>query len=260
MPEWPFLATPFVSRGPFRWLSSDGGFSPASLFANGEDGVWFKPGPDTCFQNSDGTTAASVGGPVGYIADLSGNGSHAIQANADDKPILRQTGGGLYYLEFDGVDDYMEFPFSSIGSGASSVLIAGCTRDSTNFSSMLTLGTSIGNYESRLHTGEIRMRVVGGSAVWPVSANSGTNHVLSFLVEGPTEGDSELYYDGAFSAQSSAGSNTLSTASGGVLGRDSAAYHGTINLFGIVAIDRLVTPAERVNVEAVLAAASGVAL
>tara|TARA_R110001632_G_scaffold16834_1_gene54089 strand:- start:456 stop:1247 length:792 start_codon:yes stop_codon:yes gene_type:complete len=81
------------------------GFSPASLFAGGERGAWYDPSDlSSMFQLSDGTVAAAVNQPVGYIADKSGNGNHAIQATATKRPILKES-GGLYYLEFDGVDD-----------------------------------------------------------------------------------------------------------------------------------------------------------
>jgi hypothetical protein len=83
-------------------------WDPSSLFASSEVGVWYDPSDlSTMFQNSDGTTAVAVGDPVGYIADKSGNGKHATQANAASRPVLRQTAGGLYYLEFDGTDDFL---------------------------------------------------------------------------------------------------------------------------------------------------------
>ena len=64
-----------------------GGFNPLSLFANSEQGAWYDPSDlSTLFQNSDGTTAVAVGDPVGYIADKSGNGSHAIKLRQPNAP------------------------------------------------------------------------------------------------------------------------------------------------------------------------------
>jgi hypothetical protein len=86
-------------------------WSPARLFAGGEAGAWFDPSDlSTLAQNSDGTGAVAIGDPVGYMADLSGNGNHATQGAAGARPVLRQTAGGLFYLEFDGVDDWMQSP------------------------------------------------------------------------------------------------------------------------------------------------------
>lgn len=106
-----------------RLLPSSGGaaFSPLSLFASGEKGAWYDPSDlATMFQNSNGTTAVAVGDPVGYIADKSGNAQHWIQATAGNRPILRQTAGGLYYLEFDGAADSLSTAFA----GANNMFIS----------------------------------------------------------------------------------------------------------------------------------------
>ena len=81
-------------------------FNPTQLFASGEQGAWYDPSDlSTMFTDTAGTTPAAVGDPVARINDKSGRGNHATQATAAARPILRQTAGGLYYLEFDGVDD-----------------------------------------------------------------------------------------------------------------------------------------------------------
>ena len=58
------------------------------------------------WQDTAGTVAAAVGSPVARIDDKSGNGNHATQSNSGKRPILRKL-AGIYYLEFDGVDDWM---------------------------------------------------------------------------------------------------------------------------------------------------------
>lgn len=81
-------------------------FTPADLFASGEEGAWYDPSDlMTMWTDTAGTTQATVGDAVARIDDKSGNGNHATRATVAARPILRQTGGGLYYLEFDGVDD-----------------------------------------------------------------------------------------------------------------------------------------------------------
>jgi hypothetical protein len=88
-------------------LSGVLGFNPASLFANGEEGAWYDPSDlTTVWQDTAGTTPATAGDPVGRIDDKSGNGNHATQSTPTARPTL-QTSGGLYYLDFDGVDDGM---------------------------------------------------------------------------------------------------------------------------------------------------------
>lgn len=51
------------------------------------------------------------------VRELPGN--HATQATPDSRPILQQTAGGLYYLDFDGVDDHLNFvvPYAKFVSG-----------------------------------------------------------------------------------------------------------------------------------------------
>lgn len=83
-------------------------FDPASLFAAGEAGGWWDPSDlSSMFQDSAGTIAAAVDGPVGRISDRSGRSHHLVQASAAARPTLRQDVGGRRYLQFDGVDDQM---------------------------------------------------------------------------------------------------------------------------------------------------------
>jgi hypothetical protein len=87
--------------------TGSGGFSPATLFANSEEGFWFEISDlSTVWEDSAGTIPASVDGPVGRITDKSGRGRHATQGTTANKPTLR-SGGGLYWLEWDGFDDGM---------------------------------------------------------------------------------------------------------------------------------------------------------
>ena len=88
-----------------RKPAAGGEFTPLDLFSSGQNGLWFNPSPTTLFTDTGGTTAAAVGDDVAYIQDQSGNGKHAIITTAAARPTLRQTAGGLYYLELDGVDD-----------------------------------------------------------------------------------------------------------------------------------------------------------
>ncbi|WP_027714898.1 hypothetical protein [Desulfuromonas sp. TF] len=106
-----------------------GSWTPLSLFASGEQGVWYDPSDlSTLFQDAAGTTPAGVGDPVGLMLDKSGNGNHASQETSSKKPILRLS-GGLIYLEFDGVDDFL-FASSMAASGSAAMFAAIQTTDS----------------------------------------------------------------------------------------------------------------------------------
>lgn len=87
------------------------GFRPANLFRRSEQGAWYDPSDlSTLFQDSAGTTPVTAAGqPVGLMLDKSGRGNHATQATAAARPTY-QTSGGLHWLAFDGVDDFMATP------------------------------------------------------------------------------------------------------------------------------------------------------
>ena len=103
-------------------LSVDGGLSwRASFDANTEVGgdaklvaalslnpVWLYDHKDVTSFYSDTTmtTQAVVGGPVRAVRDKSGNGRHRTSPSDAQAGILRQL-GDLYYIESDGVNDYM---------------------------------------------------------------------------------------------------------------------------------------------------------
>jgi hypothetical protein len=76
-------------------------FSVLSLFANGEQGVWYDPSDfSTLFQDSAGTTAVTaVEQPVGKILDKSGRGNHLVQATAASRPTLSARVNLLTYSE-----------------------------------------------------------------------------------------------------------------------------------------------------------------
>jgi hypothetical protein len=83
-------------------------WTPAYLFAAGEQGVWYDPSDlSTLFQDTGATVPVTAAGqPVGLIRDKSGRNNHALQPTAASKPILRNS-GLLWWLEFDGVDDFL---------------------------------------------------------------------------------------------------------------------------------------------------------
>ena len=60
------------------------------LFANGELGGYWPADPAYAYEDSAGTTPASVDGVVGYRTDVA-IGKHAVQATTGNKPYLRLT-------------------------------------------------------------------------------------------------------------------------------------------------------------------------
>jgi len=81
----PSIALPVSLRGQ---LLSGSRFSPLSLFATSEPGVWYDPSDlTTMFQDTAGTTPVTTPGQtVARINDKSGRGNNATQATAASRP------------------------------------------------------------------------------------------------------------------------------------------------------------------------------
>jgi hypothetical protein len=100
-------------------------FSPARLFAAGENGCWFDPSDlASLFEDASGTIPATVNGRIGRMLDKSGNGHHAIQTNSWARPFLRVDAEGRHYLDFDGIDDTMQTTLTGLGLGDSRATLA----------------------------------------------------------------------------------------------------------------------------------------
>jgi len=93
-----------------RLSSTSTPFTPASLSPN----AWYDPSDlTTLYQTgtraSPGAAVAADGDPVGLMLDKSGNNADLAQITAARRAIYK-TAGGLRWLEFDGVDDYIFTP------------------------------------------------------------------------------------------------------------------------------------------------------
>lgn len=93
-------------------------FTPRSLFAAGEQGVWLDPSDlSTLYQRTtDAAPNVGIGDPVGRILDKSGRGNHASQTTDGFRPTLQRDSAGRFYLAFDGVDDLLTLPNSSMSN------------------------------------------------------------------------------------------------------------------------------------------------
>ena len=78
----------------------------------------------TLFQDAAGTIPVTAAGqPVGKILDISGNGNHATQPITAARPTLVQI-NGLHALSFDGIDDYLNIPYTGLYAGGACSIIA----------------------------------------------------------------------------------------------------------------------------------------
>ena len=114
-------------------------FSPASLFAAGEQGVWYDPSDfSTMFQDSAGTTpVTAVEQPVGRILDKSGRGNTATQATAASRPVLSARVNLLTQTE-----DFSNVIWSKINCTASAMNVADPIGGNTASTVTATLGVA----------------------------------------------------------------------------------------------------------------------
>lgn len=233
------------------------GFNPASLFANGEEGAWYDPSDlTTVWQDAAGTTPATVGDPVGRIDDKSGNGNHATQSTATARPTL-QVSGGLYYLDFDGVDDWIRTTFSADQAQPNTIATAFKFDISGSHPEFLVDGSGIGR--QAFYKSATVLRMFADSTIDDPSAAG----VLERVALGHFNGASSLLrMDGVQVVSGNAGSSAW----GGVtLGGSSATpplatYELDGRIYGFIGVNRTLTAGEIDDVEAYLAAKSGVTI
>lgn len=101
-------------------------FTPASLFAAGEQGGWYDPSDiTTLFQDTAGTVpVTATGQTVARINDKSGRGNNLTQANAAARPLYTTDAGGRPLLRFDGTDDFLAgtMPVAQMGGNLSKTM------------------------------------------------------------------------------------------------------------------------------------------
>lgn len=69
----------------------------------------------TLWKDTAGTVPVTTDGDlVARVDDLSGNGGHLLQPTSSLRPLYK-TAGGLSWLEFDGVDDFIGASYSNTG-------------------------------------------------------------------------------------------------------------------------------------------------
>ena len=243
------------------------GFSPASLFAGGEQGAWYDPSDlSTLFQNSDGTTAVAVGDPVGYIADKSGNGNHAIQSTSTKRPTLQQD-GSLYYLDFGG-DDGLRTSDIDFTGGDQLTVCSGARKDPNTTMVVGELSDVIGS-----NNGAFRLASLGntwrygskGTSTVNVNATTYAGNSLNVLT-----GLSDISTPVATIRVDGVEKDTSSTSQGsGNLGNHplniGARGNGTSlfldgRIYGFVIRSVLSTGADLTNLEAYMAAKTGVTI
>ena len=251
----------------FKAVTRGRGFSPASLFSNGEEGVWYDPSKlSSMKQLSNGTVDAVIGQPVGYIEDQSGNGNHAIQATLTKRPILREV-GGLNYLDFDGVDDAMQTASIDFTATDSMSTFAGArktdnARNQTVFELSGAIGSNNGAFRIFCNSSNLwASQFKGTSANSIFSSNVGVDDLSVLTSVADISSPSNLFRRNAF--QVGANTNNLGTGNFGdhqlnIGARNNGSAAGIDGaIFSVVIVGRVCTDSEIDAVENYISEKSG---
>lgn len=206
------------------------GFTPASLnpelFVDVSD-------TSTLFQDAAGTTpVTSAGDPVRLVLDKSGNGNHLTAPSDAARPVY-QTDGTYHWLEFDGVDDYVEAATRFGFSANPAMLVTAGLRPSTygeGVERIWHIGDNVnGSISGALGSGGLSWRHNNGFRSFPVVAE-GSDYVVSHSRQSGDNYNQQLcFLDGVSQVEvSSLGGFPVDTAAKFVV-----ASNGTDNILGM---------------------------
>lgn len=189
-----------------------GSWSPALLFASGEQGLWFDlTDASNMRKASAGTGAApSNGDEVDHIIDLSGRANNMVSLGGNGAPWVIG-GDGIGGLVLDGVDDGYTIPtrFGMDGDPALTVflaleLIAGNTANTLVQFGANSAGTI------RLTAGDTAWSIQhqNGSRTFSATAYGTKQVVMMRRANNSTYGAGEVYIDGSALSQSAVSSGS----------------------------------------------------
>lgn len=239
--------------------SSAPAFSPLSISGLA---LWLDASDaSTLFQASNGTTPAVADtDPVGYWGDKSGNGKHAIQAIAANRPLLKLAQlNGLNWVLFDGSNDLLSVASLTLATStiftvfkSSGGYIAwehGTNTTTTNGAALLVdaVEPTIAAYRTSLQT----KRIAGG-------LNNNTARVTAVEFTGPMAG-LKFYINGTNQAMTdlTVADITASSASASFnVGARNNAGNGTLGIVGpiteLLVYSPVLSDADRAAVETYL--------
>ena len=165
-------------------LSAGQAFSPASLFAAGEQGAWYDPSDfTTMFQDSAGTTpVTAVEQPVGSILDKSGRNNHASQSTPASCPVLSARVNLLTYSE-----QFNNAAWIAASSGTAALGVKtnnyGIAPDGTTTAARIQLDVSAGSVGNQSQVYQIANVSNGASykySAWIRTNDSSTKTIMAF--------------------------------------------------------------------------------
>jgi hypothetical protein len=174
-------------------------------------------------------------------------GNHATAPSDAARPVLRQTAGGLYYLEFDGTDDRLDMPAFTTQEFLCGVLLRAGR----------TFGRIAGNTSTNGNDIQVGSSGVGWNNLAEISTLTRSNGLQQVNGANYTNSEFSLVGDAHIARF------TRGTGSSGAVVNIGNGFENrplSINLYNLVLIDRALTAQEVTDVNTFLAARSGVTL
>lgn len=115
--------------------------------------VWLDAGDSsTLYDSTTGGTTPAVGSGVARMEDKSGNGNHATQATANNRPVRR---GSLFAgrdaIEFDGANDSLTIANNLVTTGGASIVVVSDKDASGQTSGLYTFSGNTGAQSNNHH-------------------------------------------------------------------------------------------------------------
>lgn len=221
-------------------------FTPADLFGASETGVWYDfSDTATLFQDDAGTIPVTQSGdPVGKVLDKSGNGLHATQPSAADRPQWVTDGvrGWVYF----GDDGHLIVPFLADAAAYThhTVLAAFNSTDFGHSSFYRMGGLDRTYYYHGNGIYELWQRAGRIGPITPLVSDTASRSWHTYSIESAADGYT-LFQNGT-QVRSGAGSVKNNTATyENLLGEGHSGYPSNAGLASFMMIGRTLTTSER---------------
>lgn len=240
--------------------------------------VWLEPAQGGLFQSSAGTTAASANNDVvGYLPDLSGNAKHyTSEADNTTRPALQGV-GVRPAIRFDGTNDLLRRTGSLglIAAGAYTLAFAFKSNSASVDARFFAEGNSANNNtlfiplqvanptatsSSALYRNDAGSQLVSPSSMTNANVFNGTGHVFILTDDGTFI---RSYVDGLAGATTGwtpSGAFTFDRSAIGGLLRAVSGNWWAGDLYGMVAVKRVVTISERASLTKYMGRLAGLSL
>lgn len=249
-------------------------FTPLDL----EPALWVEPARGGLFQSNAGTTAAAANNDVvGYLPDLSGNAKHyTSEADNTTRPTLQGV-GTKPCIRFDGSNDFLQRTESLglLAAGAYTLAFAIKANSPAVDARLFTEGNSASNNtlfiplqahnptattSSALYRNDAGTQLVSPSSMANANTFDNTDKVFILTDDGTFIRSYVNGGTGASTGWTPSGVFTLNRSAIGCLLRATSGNWFAFDLYGMVAIKRVLTVTERGHLKKYMGNLAGLSL